>query len=291
MEVKAMKKFLCALAVVSVVAFYCMTPSRAESSSDTVSDAAFPGQKSQWNGYDCFDFTIGEQSCKVVAPKQAAEGKPWVWRAVFWGHEPQTEIALLGKGYHVAYIACSDWLGSPKMIEERNAFYEFLTKEHGLSKKPVLLGMSRGGLCSLRWATENSDRVSCLYIDAPVCDFQSWPGGKDKNGGKRSADIWQQLLKLYNLTEEEALASKVNPVNAVSVLAEKQVPILSVCGDSDGVVPYKENTIILFEKYKAAWKAEGDAPLSLILKPGVDHHPHSLKDPTPIVEFIINNTN
>ena len=29
--------------------------------------------------------------------------------------------------------------------------------------------------------------------------------------------------------------------------------------------------------------------MKVILKPGVGHHPHSLKDPTPIVDFILQN--
>jgi hypothetical protein len=30
--------------------------------------------------------------------------------------------------------------------------------------------------------------------------------------------------------------------------------------------------------------------MEIIVKPGVDHHPHSLKDPAPIVEFIVKHT-
>lgn len=251
--------------------------------SEESAEKTFPGKKEKWNDYDCFVFEIAERPCRVVLPKKAAEGKPWIWRAVFWGHEAQTELALLEKGYHVAFIACSDWLGSPKMIGERDEFYKFLTEEHGFSKKPCLLGMSRGGLCSLRWAIANPKKVSCLYIDAPVCDFKSWPGGKGR--GKRSDGDWQQILKLYDLTEEEALEFKGNPVDAMESLAEEKIPVLSVCGDVDELVPFEENTKILAENYE---KLGG--PITIHLKKGVGHHPHSLKDPTMIVEFIVKHT-
>ncbi|MDR2440985.1 MAG: alpha/beta hydrolase [Planctomycetaceae bacterium] len=243
----------------------------------------FPGKKGDWNGFESYEFEVGQQACRVVIPKHALEGKPWVWRAVFWGHEPQTEIALLNKGYYAAFISCSDLLGSPQHLKERDEFYNFLTEQYGFSKKPVLLGMSRGGFCSLRWAIANPVKVSCLYIDAPVCDFKSWPGGKGK--GKGSSGDWQQVLKLYNLTEEEALKFNGNPVDSLKLLAEQKVPILSVCGDSDDVVPYEENTAILAERYRNM-----NAPIEVILKQGIGHHPHSLKDPTPIVEFILKNT-
>jgi hypothetical protein len=138
-------------------------------------------------------------------------------------------------------------------------------------------------LCSLRWAIANPTKVSCLYLDVPVCDFKSWPGGKGK--GKGSAGDWQQVLKFYNLTEEKALTSNGNPIDTLKPLAEQKIPILSICGDSDDVVPYEENTAILVERYKKL-----NAPIEVILKPGIGHHPHSLKDPMPIVEFILKNT-
>ena len=31
----------------------------------------------------------------VVKPYAVASGRPWVWRARFWGHEPQTDLAML----------------------------------------------------------------------------------------------------------------------------------------------------------------------------------------------------
>jgi alpha-beta hydrolase superfamily lysophospholipase len=243
----------------------------------------FPGKKGRWNGFESYEFEVGQRPCRIVIPNEVAEGNPWVWRAVFWGVEPQTEIELLNKGYYVAFISCSDLLGSPQHLKERNAFYNLLTKQYGFSKKPVLIGMSRGGFCALRWAIANPKKVSCLYIDAPVCDLKSWPGGKGK--GKSSPKDWQQVLELYNLTEEKALRFKGNPVDALKPLAKRKTPILSVCGDCDNVVPYEENTAILVERYKSM-----NAPIEVILKHGIGHHPHSLTDPTPIVEFILKNT-
>ncbi|MDR1053369.1 MAG: alpha/beta hydrolase [Planctomycetaceae bacterium] len=248
-----------------------------------ISAGEFSGKKGEWHGFESYEFDVGQRRCRVVVPKEAAAGKPWIWRSAFWGSEPQTEVALLGKGYHAVFIACSDILGSPQHLKECDEFYKFLTVEHNFSKKPVLFGVSRGGLCSLRWAIANPSKVSCLYLDAPVCDFKSWPGGKGK--GKGSAGDWKQILKLYKLTEEEALKFKGNPIDSLEPLAKQHVPILSVCGDSDETVPYEENTAILAERYKKL-----KAPIEIILKPGIGHHPHSLKDPTPIVEFIIKNT-
>lgn len=235
--------------------------------------------KSEWHGFDCHDFKIGDRPCKVVVPKTPAEGKPWIWRAVFWGHEPQTEIEMLKRGWHVGFVECTDLLGSPQMIDQQNAFYTEMTGRYGLSERPVLLGMSRGGLCSLNWAIANPDKVRGLYLDAPVCDFKSWPGGMGK--AERSDGDWQQLLKAYDLTEAEAIEYQGNPVDALRPLAERKVPVLLIYGDADEVLPFGENGEIFIKRYR-----ELDGPIEVIRKPGIGHHPHSLKDPTPIVEFM-----
>lgn len=243
--------------------------------------ADFPGSKTTWNGFDSYQFEIDGRPAKVVCPKKPAEGRPWVWRAVFFGHEPQTEIAMLNLGWHVAWIGTSDLLGSPISTRERSRLYELLTKEFDFNPKPVLLGMSRGGICSLQWAIANPDKVAGLYIDAPVCDLKSWPGGKGKGAGHPAS--WQQALATYGMTEEQISDENIMPITTCRILAEHNVPIFIVAGDADRVVPWEENGAILAENFK---KAGGN--LGLILKPGVDHHPHSLKDPKPIVDFMLN---
>ena len=145
----------------------------------------FPGKKGNFHGFTMFDFRHGGVNCKIVAPKIAAEGKPWIWRARFWGHEPQLDTALLKRGWHVAYCDVSNLFGSPKAVKRWDAFYQFAISKHGFHKRPVLEGMSRGGLIIYNWAKANPGKVTCIYGDAPVCDFKSWPAGKGK--GKQSS--------------------------------------------------------------------------------------------------------
>lgn len=244
--------------------------------------ATFPGKQSEFHSFARYDFERDGRRCIVVAPKKAADGKPWIWRARFFGHEPQTDIALLERGYHVAYAEVGGLFGAPEAVKIWDEFYEFLTTEYGFHKRPALEGMSRGGLIIYNWAKKNPDKVSCIYGDAPVCDINSWPGGK--GAGKGSPKTWEQCLKVYGLTEAEALTAKVNPVDGLAPLAAARIPLLNVVGDADDVVPVKENTAILEARYK---KLGG--PIEVIHKPGVGHHPHSLKDPKLIVDFVLNN--
>ncbi len=237
-------------------------------------------KKSVWNGFEKLDFAVDGRAALLVQPKTPASGKPWIWRTEFFGHEPQGDLALLGKGWHVAYLNVQNLYGAPVALDAMDKFYAHVRQAHGLGAKPVLEGFSRGGLFAFNWAARHPDRVACLYVDAPVCDFKSWPGGKGK--GKGSAGDWQRLLKVYGLTEEQALAYKLNPVDNLAPLAKARIPILSVCGEADKVVPMDENTRLVEQRYKAL-----GGPIEVIAKPGCDHHPHSLKDPAPIVEFLL----
>ena len=56
--------------------------------------------------------------------------------------------------------------------------------------------------------------------------------------------------------------------------------------DADDVVPYAENGAKLARRYR-----ELGGVVEVILKPGVGHHPHSLEDPRPIVDFILGVSN
>ncbi len=90
----------------------------------------FDGEKSSWHGFDRYDFLMdetdltikpykvapdegnavkaqvkGQRRCVVVVPKAAASGNPWSWRGCYWDHEPQAEVELLKRGFHIAFAA------------------------------------------------------------------------------------------------------------------------------------------------------------------------------------------
>lgn len=269
------------LAIVLAVLFAAFSASDAQAQEPA---ASFPGAKSEWRGFDRYDFTVDGRNALVVVPKEAAPGKPWIWRAEFFDHRPETDLALVGKGFHLAYIDVGNTFGAPEAMAHWDAFHTTLTQQYGLSSKPVLEGLSRGGLYVYNWAAAHPDCVSCIYGDNPVCDFKSWPGGKGKGPG--SPDDWKQLLALYGFASEaEAMAYAKNPIDNLEPLARAHVPLIHVCGDADEVVPYEENTVILKERYE---KLGGE--IRVIVKPGFQHHPHGLDDPTPLVEFILAHT-
>lgn len=228
--------------------------------SDAVS-AQFPrGEKSSWHGFDRYDYVIDEQTlqitptvksdaegegvaapapgtrrCVVVVPHEAAPGNPWTWRGCYWDHEPQAELELLRRGFHVTFIHTdpdATW----------DAWHEFLLREWGLSSKAAFIGMSRGGSNAYTWGGNHPDRVFAIYADNPAISTES-------------------LWKLRGL-------------------AENDVPLLNICGSTDPILQYTRD---IENIYHAA-----GGRISVLLKDGPAHHPHSLRDPAIIADFIEN---
>ncbi|HXF11378.1 MAG TPA: prolyl oligopeptidase family serine peptidase, partial [Desulfuromonadaceae bacterium] len=247
--------------------------------------APFPGKKTSWNGFDRFEFDAGGKLATVIIPRDTLPGRPWAWKGEFLNTATNTECALLEKGMTIVYLNDKNMYGCPQAVQDWNACYAELTGKYGFAKKVALIALSRGGLYCYNWAAANPDKVACLYGDAPVCDIKSWPGHK----GKCQIDTtkeWTQLMERYGFkSEAEAMAYDKNPIDELSPLAAAKIPLLHVYGDADGTVPWDENTKILAERYQ---KLGGN--ITLICKPGADHHPHGLPDPKPIVDFIFTNT-
>ena len=249
-------------------------------------ELSWPDEKiDTWQGHTRHTFTIDGCKAWVVEPKIALPGKPWSWCLEFPDAFTDRCAApqLLAAGFHHAHIVVGNTFGSPPAQKHFVAFHAALV-EKGLAPKAALIGISRGGLYSYRFASENPTKVAVIYGDAPVCDFKSWPGGKGK--GKGSAGDWAALMKLYEFPmEEDALAYLGNPIDVLSTLADAGIPLIHVVGDADDVVPVAENTAIIEQRYRAL-----NGTIDVIHKPGVGHHPHGLDDPAPVVKFIVDAT-
>jgi pimeloyl-ACP methyl ester carboxylesterase len=234
----------------------------------------------KWHGFDRCDFPLPESKTKaiLVLPEKAAEGKPWIWRARFFGHQPSLDLALLKRGYHLAYLDVANLYGNETAMKRGEEFYQFLTTKVGLGPKPILEGMSRGGLFIFNFAARHPDKVSAVYGDNPVCNFQSWPGGMN---GKLSEGDYTRCLKAYGITSEEA---KSHPQIIAPDFAKKLkgIPVALVVGTADKVVPPSENAEPL-----AANLAALKSSVKVWRKPGLGHHPHGLDPVESLLEFLL----
>ncbi len=248
----------------------------------------YPGLKTQWHGFDKYEFELNRIPAHIVVPKKPATGKPWVWRARFPFWHYQMDSILLSEGYYIAYINTDNMFGSPRAVQVWDDFYNYLTKIHGFSNKVALEGVSRGGLFVYNWAKKHPEAVHCIYAEAPVCDIKSWPGGF--GDGKGSPQDWERMKKEYGFkSDEEAKAYANNPIDGLEGLATAKVPVLHMIGLKDRVVPPAENTFVLVDRYL---KLGGIATVVPCTKGKQNLYGHHFEIETPRfgADFIMYNT-
>ncbi len=241
-----------------------------------------PEKTDLWHGFTRHHFTVDGCACWVAVPPSPRPGNPWVW-CTEWPEAFTRRTGaekLLAEGFHHLHMQVGTLsLGSPAALAHMDAFYKHIVAK-GLSPKGTLTGVSRGGLYAYRFAAAHTNRVVCIYGDAPVCDFKSWPMGVTQ--GTRDEKGIALLLELYGFKDEsEALSYKGNPLDNLEPLAKAGIPLIHVIGDADASVPPESNSNLLEQRYKAL-----GGTITVFHKPACGHHPHGLEDPTPVVDLI-----
>jgi pimeloyl-ACP methyl ester carboxylesterase len=122
---------------------------------------------------------------------------------------------------------------------------------HGFSKKPLMEGASRAAGDAYAWAIQNPDKVSCIYAENPVL---------------------------------KSAMSKTPLLDDLSPLAKAGVPLLHVCGSLDPGL--NDNTRAIEKRYK-----DLGGQITVIIKDGDGHYPTAPKDPKPVVDFILHQSN
>lgn len=236
--------------------------------------------QSEWNGYKRLNFSCeGHDGCVIFPHTPLQPGNHWIWRAEFLGAFDSVDRALLEHGWCLTYFHISDMYGCPQAVQWMESFRRLVVNEWDLCDKAVLEGFSRGGLYACNYAAAYPDKVSCLYLDAPLLDIRNWPAGYDTYG--RDEAEWEKCKRWYGLTDESAKNFHDGPLNNAELLCRSGIPILLVVGLADKDVFYPENG----ERLKVTYERLGGT-IHTVEKPNCGHHPHSLEDPTELVAFI-----
>lgn len=241
--------------------------------------------KSTWKGFKRINFKWGGKEAFLTRPEKPLPGNPWLWRARFPDYHAEIDSMLLSKGFHVAYINTDNQFGSPKAVEVWNKFYDYLTTTYKLQDKVALHGHSRGGLFIYNWAKQNAEKIACIYGDAVVCDFKSWPAGFGISEGSKKD--WEVLKTEYGFkSDEEAKAYKNNPIDNLDALVKAGVPILHTISLKDGVVPPDENSLKLVNNYIHLGGTATVSPCSSGIQKSKGHH-YDIDNPNMVADFIM----
>ena len=202
------------------------------------------------------DFAVSGGSGFVIKPNHPKLGnlKPWVWYApTFVKATPPMEqypnesltwlfTRLLDKGIWIAGVDVGESFGNPRGRRTYTKFYKYVRKEFALSPRPCLLAQSRGGLMLYNWAVEHPHGVGCIAGIYPVTNLESWP--------TLGAEGIQQAYGM-NEVELRKHLRKNNPIDRLAPLAQANVSIFHIHGDSDKVVPLQQNTLEFASRYNA----------------------------------------
>ena len=237
-----------------------------------------PGEVFQLGERTAFIFTPAPAPTVPAAPGLKSGPKPWVLysptipscpdEAEKWMHEQFTQA-----GIAVAGIDSGESYGSPAGVKAAEALHAEMVRR-GYSKKPVLLGRSRGGLWASAWAIAHPEFTAGLAGIYPVYDWRTYPGVEG-------------AAVAYGLTPAElaAQAAELCPIERIGRLAEADVPVCIIHGDVDTVVPLDRNSGELHKRYIAAGKGE---LVNLIVPAGQGHSFwEGFFHCQPLVDFVI----
>ncbi|KAA5546310.1 sulfatase-like hydrolase/transferase [Roseiconus nitratireducens] len=175
-------------------------------------------------------------------PADGATGKPWIFYAPTLSPYPDRNESwmhqqFLDAGVAVAGIDVGEAYGSPHSQRYFDALYDDMVSK-GYSRKPALLGRSRGGLYVARFAIERPNRVAAIGGIYPVFDYTDYPGV-------------QRAAAVYGVSADELQfhQERWNPIKQSEVLAEAQIPVYIIHGTDDRLVPIASNSAALGEVY------------------------------------------
>ncbi len=236
-----------------------------------------------WNGFlmECGEFE-GYQTV-VVFPKAGTSIGRLAIKTEYWDAFPDTEIALLEHGFHLCYIKNETRFGLDDDIDRKARFVRSVAAQYGLQNRTVPVGMSCGGLVAIKFAARHPDLVSCLYLDAPVLNYMSWPCGF---GTATVGVADRQVDEAIHAHGMQSISELINyrqmPLDKLPLLVASKIPAVLVAGGSDRTVPYHENGYYLQKAYEDA-----GLDMEVYIKPQCDHHPHGLQDCKPVIDFIL----
>ncbi len=238
-----------------------------------------------WNGFKCEEFEYEGFRAIVVLPHNPLKKSSLILKTEYWNAFPEIEIKLLEAGYYLAWINNSNRWGTNGDLDRKARFVKYVINKYKLNSKCVPVGMSCGGLIAVKFAARHPDIIACIYIDAPVINYMSCPCGFGI--GERSDDEnFSEILSALELESiSELICYRDTPQDRIPDLVKNKIPVVMVAGDSDIIVPYVENGILIENAYK-----ENKLDIEVIIKEGCNHHPHGLDDPSPVIEFIKKHT-
>lgn len=232
-----------------------------------------------WNEFKTKKFTFAEREAVIIYPDCEPVGR-MLLKTEYLDAFPNFDIEMLKRGYYLINISHRSRWAPDEETDIMADFVRYCAKELNVSERCVLEGMSCGGLQAAMLAERYPELVSVMYLDAPVLNILSMAGLGERRP-ENNDNMWRELVATYGVNRSTIVNFRKSPIDHMEPLIQHNIPVIMVYGNADNIVVYEENGKVLEEYYK-----EHGGVMKVIAKSMCGHHPHGLKDVTPIIDFI-----
>lgn len=243
-------------------------------------------------GASSIDIKIGGAKGFLFKPTagNVDSDRPWVWYAPTLLAEAATKrfypnagthwlfTKLLARGIWIAGVDVGESYGAPAGRSVYTQFYRTVSSRYHLSKKPCFLAQSRGGLMGFGWAADHPGHVRCIAAIYPVLNLASWP--------PQGSTLLGEAAKAYgyaSVPEFQKQSLQLSPLSHMGPLVKAKIPVFILHGDSDRVVPAKENSQPFVTAYT---RLGGAAELIIVLGRGHEEVDEFFKSDS-LAEFLL----
>ena len=225
-----------------------------------------------WNDYRRETFFVDGMEATLVFPDKADKDGNWALKTEYRDAFPHTEIELLKKGFHIAFLKNRNRFATKADCDSKAKLVHHLKENYGLCGKCYLVGMSLGGAHAVNFGGDYPQLVKGIFLDAPVLSFHSFPG---KLGDKVCEEVWENEFKIAypGVSRADLFTFDRHPINKIPVLKEHKIPVFLMYGTEDMTVDYNENGAIMELAY-----ADSPELLKVVPRQYQGHHPHGFLD-------------
>ena len=129
---------------------------------------------------------------------------------------------------------------------QRKLSKKYLIKEYGLNEKLVPIGYSSGGAHAVNFAGYYPELIKCMYIDAPLLNYNACPG----RIGSNTASYYDDFAKAYNgVTRFELFSLDIHPLCRIPTLIENKIPVFLTYGPQDTTLVAEEHAMLMVDAY------------------------------------------
>lgn len=230
-------------------------------------------------GFEQLEFTFFGKKAIVILPREENRNGRAIFKTEYFGAFPVLQLEFVRQGYTFLFLENRNRWGTESELIDQEKFLHFAFEEFDLEPGVITIGMSCGGMISILLAAKYPELIRGLYLDAPVMNFLSCPGGFG-NAPETTEAMWQEFEKAHGMTKRELLLYRKHPIDKLDALIAARKPIYLAYGTADLCVPFEENAIELVRRYEGT-----EIPFVVEAKEGCGHHPHGPQDPAKVIEF------